>query len=53
MNLGVHRPYMVEYTRISDIITHYIQLAIKKEIGAKEALQKATEMINNERFYLN
>lgn len=53
MNSGVHRPYMVEYTRISDIITHYIQLAIKKEIGVKEALQKATDMINNERFYLN
>ncbi len=50
---GVHRPYLVEYTRISDIITHYIQLAIKKEIGVKEALQRAQNMINNQRFYIN
>lgn len=50
---GVHRPYLVEYTRISDIVTHFIQLAIKKEITVKEALQKATNMINNERFYIN
>ena len=53
MNYGAHRPYMVEYTRISDIITHYVQQAIKNEITVKEALQKATDMINNERFYLN
>ncbi len=50
---GVHRPYLVEYTRISDIITHFIQLAIKNELSVFDALQKAKEMINDQRFYIN
>jgi len=47
MKFSIHRPYLVDYTRISDIVTHYIRLAIKNEISVKEALQEATKTINN------
>ena len=47
MKYGIHRPYLVDYTRISDIVTHYIRMAIKKEISVKKALQEATKTINN------
>lgn len=50
---GVHRPYLVEYTRISDIVTHFIQLAIKKEMSVRDALQKSQDMVNDKRFYIN
>ena len=47
MKYSIHRPYLVDYTRISDIVTHYIRMAIKKEISVKEALKEATKTINN------
>lgn len=46
MEHGIHRPYLVEYTKISDIISYYVHLAIKKDISVAEALQKATTLIN-------
>ena len=42
---GFHRPFLVDYTRISDIIAHFVHLAIKKEIGVDEALEQASTMI--------
>jgi multiple sugar transport system substrate-binding protein len=50
---GIHRPYLVDYTRISDVITHFLQMAIKKEISVKSALQRAQDLINNEKFNIN
>ncbi|NIW80449.1 MAG: extracellular solute-binding protein [Calditrichae bacterium] len=44
---GVHRPYVVDYTKISDIISYYVQLAIKKDISVSQALTQATEVINS------
>lgn len=44
---GFHRPSLVNYTRISDIIAHYVHSAIKKEISVDEALRKASEMIGS------
>lgn len=44
---GVLRPSLENYTRISDILSYYIYLAIKKKISVDEALLKATEMINS------
>ena len=45
LNNGFQRPSLVDYTRISDIISHYVHVAIKGEIGVNEALQRAAEMI--------
>lgn len=44
---GFHRPFHVEYTRISDIISFFVQAAIKRTITADDALRRATEMIRS------
>lgn len=49
---GVHRPFLDKYTRCSDIIAHYLNLAIKKEIGIKEALATAEKVINSGEFFI-
>ena len=43
---GIHRPFVVNYTQISDIISYYVHLAIKGEIGVDAALKQATRVIN-------
>ncbi|MCK5074730.1 MAG: extracellular solute-binding protein, partial [Calditrichia bacterium] len=45
---GGHRPFRVDYTRISDILSYYIHRALKKEISVNEALNKATNKINSQ-----
>lgn len=45
---GVHRPFLENYTNISDILSYYLNLALKKELTVSEALNKATEKINSE-----
>jgi multiple sugar transport system substrate-binding protein len=47
---GVHRPFTPDYTKKSDIISHYINLAIKSELSPEEALEKAEELINTNQF---
>jgi ABC-type glycerol-3-phosphate transport system substrate-binding protein len=49
---GIHRPYRPDYTRISDIISHYVHQSIKNEIGVAEALSRATLAITSDRFIL-
>ena len=44
---GFHRPSLVDYTRIADIIAHYVHLALKKEMSVDEALAKASQIINS------
>jgi multiple sugar transport system substrate-binding protein len=52
INSGVHRPAHVEYTRYSEIMSHYLALAIKNEMPVKEALKNATNSIRTERVLL-
>ncbi|MEJ2635787.1 MAG: extracellular solute-binding protein [Calditrichia bacterium] len=49
---GIHRPYLVDYTKISDIISYYVHQAILGELSAREALQKASHMINADRVLI-
>lgn len=49
---GVHRPLHIDYTRISDIITYYLHKSLNNELGAEEALQKATEKIQSREVLL-
>jgi len=44
---GVHRPYLVDYTKTSDVLSYYIHLAIKKEISVSDALKQAEQLINS------
>lgn len=53
MKDGFHRPYMADYTKISDIISYYVHLAIKNQISTTEALKKATRLINSNKFVIN
>jgi multiple sugar transport system substrate-binding protein len=49
---GVHRPFLDIYTRCSDVIAHYLNMAIKKEIGIKEALATSEKVINSGEFFI-
>jgi multiple sugar transport system substrate-binding protein len=42
---GFHRPALTDYTRISDIISHYVHRAIKGELTADVALEMAMQKI--------
>jgi multiple sugar transport system substrate-binding protein len=48
----VHRPYTVNYTRYSDIIANYINLAIKNNLNAYEVLKKAEQVINSNQIFI-
>lgn len=45
LDRGFHRPALVEYTKVSDIISNHIHRALKRQIGVEEALRQASEMI--------
>jgi multiple sugar transport system substrate-binding protein len=49
---GFHRPAMVDYTRISDIVSYYVHRAIRKELTVPEALRGASEMINSNKVLI-
>jgi multiple sugar transport system substrate-binding protein len=49
---SVHRPFLDKYTRSSDIIAHYLNSAIKKEISIREALSTAERVINSGEFFI-
>ena len=48
MKSGVYRPFLENYTKISDIIVEYLNRAIKKEITVEQALKGARKKIINE-----
>jgi multiple sugar transport system substrate-binding protein len=52
LSRGIHRPFLENYTTISDILSYYLNLALRKQISVSEALNKATEKINSETILL-
>jgi len=44
---GFQRPALVEYTKFSDVISHFANLAIKQEISVDEALKRTDEVIRS------
>jgi multiple sugar transport system substrate-binding protein len=44
---GFHRPALVEYTKFSDVISHFAHLAIKQEISVEQALTRSEELIRS------
>jgi len=45
---GVHRPFTENYTSISDILSFYLNSAIKGEISVEKALTEAAQKISSE-----
>ncbi len=43
---GFHRPSLVEYTRMSDVISHYVRQAILGDLSVEAALREAARMIS-------
>lgn len=43
---GVHRPFIENYTNVSDILSFYINRAIKNEISVDKALENAEQKID-------
>lgn len=52
LNNGVHRPFLEDYTKLSDVISYYVNKVIKKEITIDEALEKADETIKTGRIII-
>jgi len=48
---GKHRPFLENYTKISEIMTRSFYKALKNEISVDEALSSATRKINEEKTY--
>lgn len=49
---GFDRPAMVDYTRISDILSHYLHRAIRHELSVTDALAQARDMINSNKVLI-
>lgn len=45
-NTGVYRPFLVEYTNVSNILSSYINKALKNEMSVDEAVKQASEKIS-------
>ena len=52
LNNGVHRPFLNDYTRISDILSYYSNKAIRGEIDVSSALEAADKYIKTESFII-
>ncbi len=50
---GVHRPFMESYTSVSDILSFYINKAIKNEISVEDALLNADRKIKDKSILIN
>ena len=44
---GKHRPFLENYTRLSEIMSSYFYMALRKEISVDEALDLASKQINS------
>lgn len=49
---AVRRPFLEKYTRYSDVLANYLNLAIRKELTVKDALSKAQKIINSNDIFL-
>lgn len=52
MKAGVHRPANADYTKYSKIMSFYFEQALKNQISVNDALEKATNSIQNEKVVI-
>ncbi len=53
LDSGVYRPSLVDYTKISDVISYYAHLAIQGDLSVGEALRRATATIQSKRVLIH
>ncbi len=51
-NNTIHRPNYSEYTKRSDILSYYINMAIRNEYSIEEALEKACDNIFDDKLFI-
>lgn len=49
---GIYRPFSIRYTNISDVVSYYLNLAIKGELTPHEALDKADNELKSNSILL-
>ncbi|HLP17198.1 MAG TPA: extracellular solute-binding protein [Bacteroidota bacterium] len=49
---GVERPALVEYTKVSDIIAHFLHRVLAAEIPADQAMTQAQQMISSNKVLI-
>lgn len=49
---GIYRPFSVQYTNVSDVLSYYINLSLKGALTPHRALEKANEQINSKSILL-
>jgi multiple sugar transport system substrate-binding protein len=49
---GIYRPFSEQYTNVSDILSYYMNLALKGNLTPHEALYKADEKLNSKSILL-
>jgi len=47
MENGIHRPFLKNYTRYSDIVSHFVKLAIDNKVTVDEAVKRIDENLMN------
>jgi len=52
LDKGIHRPFLKDYTRVSDIISYYVKRAIKNEVTIDMALMEAEKMIKTNKVII-
>lgn len=49
LSWGKHRPFLENYTRLSEIMSRYFHKALKNEISVTDAITSASKQINSEK----
>ena len=49
---GFHRPSLVDYTRMSDVLSHYVRRAILGDLTVNAALREASRMISEKKVLI-
>lgn len=52
LNKGRHRPFREDYTQISDILSYYFKLVLRKQLTIDEAIKIASEKINSDQAFI-
>jgi len=52
LHLGVHRPWLENYTEVSEVLSFYLNRALKREIPPEQALREAEQMIGTGQVFI-
>jgi multiple sugar transport system substrate-binding protein len=50
---GAHRPFLKEYTRISDVLAHYVKEAISRQISVDQAIEETARKLESNILFPN